>query len=70
MEDRHDPTVGGVIIFGIALESLAIDFPDVPLHRIRAALIDEHDAITGGEPILIPLAAASGAREVLERENR
>jgi hypothetical protein len=70
MHEQDDPAAGGVITFGAALQSLAHEFPGLPLRRIRTALIDEHDALTGGEPIVIPLAATAGAREVLQRELR
>lgn len=48
-----------------ALERLREEFPGLSESRIRAALITEWEAYTGGVPLVVPSEVVSGAREVL-----
>jgi hypothetical protein len=53
-----------------ALSRLRDEFPGVSESRIRAAIVAEWEAFTGGVPLVVPVEVMSGVREILEGASR
>ncbi len=63
-------TIAGtsLVAFDAALASIAVEHPHRPIAALRAMLLNEHDAQTGGTHLAVPGDVLRGVEELLRHD--
>ncbi len=56
-----------VVALDAVIAKLAAEHPDLPISRIEAMILDEHDAQTGGAPVAVPCEVVDGVEELIRQ---
>lgn len=55
-----------VLPYGAVVARLSAHYPELSVTEVEAIVQREHDAFTGGRPIVVPVEVESGAVEIIQ----